>query len=106
MPTDTNVAIAARNIPTALRISIAVSVLHPCRWIAAASIVAGWVVGELWQPPVIATAAVLGIVSGGIIAHTIKEELPQRSEERFSPWLAGAISYTALILLLDYTEFR
>ena len=32
--------------------------------------------------------------------------LPQRSEERFSPWLAGAISYTALILLLDYTEFR
>jgi hypothetical protein len=73
------------------------------RWILAASLLVGWCLGWVWPPPVILTAGVLGLVAGGIITNVIKEELPRRDEEGFSPWLAGALSYSGLLLALEYT---
>jgi hypothetical protein len=73
------------------------------RWVAAAALLVGWALASLWPPPVILTAGVLGIVSGGIITHVIKEELPRKHEEGFSPWLAGALSYAVLLLAIEYS---
>lgn len=73
------------------------------RWVLATSIVVGWGVTALWTFPTIIVAIVVALVAGGIMLDVIKEEIPKR-EGRLSPWIAGAITYTLLILALTYTE--
>lgn len=76
------------------------------RWVLAASLLFGWLLGTLIAPPVVVVASVLGIVAGGIMINVIKDELPERGDGVFSAWVAGAVSYTALLLALMYTEHR
>lgn len=75
------------------------------RWVLAASIVIGWLVAAVWTEPVVVVAAVLGLVSGGIVANVLKEELPETNTGRFSPWVAGALSYAVLLLALKYSQY-
>lgn len=74
------------------------------RWVLAAAIVLGWLVAMVWSPPVVMVAAMLGLVSGGIIVNAIKEELPEDRAGRLSPWVVGALAYTVLLLALAYTQ--
>lgn len=74
------------------------------RWVLAAAIVLGWLVATLWSPPVVMVAAMLGLVSGGIIVNVIKEELPGAHSGRLSPWVAGALGYALLLLTLTYAQ--
>lgn len=74
------------------------------RWVLAAAIVLGWLIALLWSPPVVVVAAVLGLVSGGIIVNAIKEELPEDRAGRLSPWVAGALAYAVLLLAFAYTQ--
>ena len=76
----------------------------PGRWILAGSILFGWLFALVWRPPVVVTAAILGILSGGIVLNIIKEELPERDSNRFSLWVIGALGYAALLLILRYIE--
>lgn len=73
------------------------------RWVLAASVIAGWLLATVWTPPTLATAVVLGLISGGIIMNVIKEELPGHDEGPFAPWVAGALSFMGLLLALEYT---
>jgi hypothetical protein len=74
------------------------------RWVLAAAIVLGWFVARLWSPPFVIVAAILGLVSGGIIVNSIKEELPEERAGRLSPWVAGALAYALLLLAFAYTR--
>jgi hypothetical protein len=74
------------------------------RWVLAAAIVTGWGVAMVWTPPVVLVAVVLGLLSGGIILNAIKEELPEERAGRFSSWVAGALVYALLLLVLTYVQ--
>jgi hypothetical protein len=74
------------------------------RWLFAGSIILGWVVTALWQPPVTFVVALRGFLSGGVILNTIKEELPDTKEGKFRALLIGAVSYAALLLALAYSQ--
>lgn len=73
------------------------------RWLLAGAILLGWALAVLWQPPVVLTAALLGVLSGGIILNVIKEELPREHEGRYRAFVLGVAGYTALLLALGYS---
>ena len=66
------------------------------RWILAAAIVAGWVLGRTTAMSAEATATLLAFLAGGIIMNVMKEEEPGAA--CFLPFLAGAMAYAALLL--------
>ena len=70
------------------------------RWLLAASILAGWVVGALAEIPVEAIALLLSFLAGGVVLNVIKEELPAERQNRFGPFALGATGYAALLQLL------
>jgi hypothetical protein len=74
------------------------------RWVLAAALVVGWIVATLWSPPVAIVAAMLGLLSGGIIVNAIKEELPEQRAGSLAPWVAGALVYALLLLVLAYAR--
>jgi hypothetical protein len=70
------------------------------RFVLAAAALAGWAIGavtELSRPAVITG---LGIVSGGVVMNSMIMELPGEKDGRFWPFLAGAMSYAALLALV------
>ena len=68
------------------------------RYVLAGASLLGWAVGasEAVRPP--AMLLLFGFVAGAVIANTLIEELPDASEARLGPFLAGSLFY-ALILL-------
>lgn len=73
------------------------------RWLLASAIIAGWGIAALTRPPAPLVAALLGLLSGGIILNVIKDEIPGRREGRYGAFVAGAIGYTLLLLAMSYT---
>ncbi len=61
--------------------------------------VAGWATGMAYPLPEPATAVLLGVVAGGVIANTMISELPREKEGRFVPFLVGAAGYSGLLFL-------
>ena len=59
------------------------------RWVLAAAIVVGWVVGLLTEIPEITVAV-----------NMLKEELPEQRQSRFWAFVLGAAAYTVLLLAL------
>ncbi|MBD1864014.1 MULTISPECIES: hypothetical protein [Trichocoleus] len=70
------------------------------RWILAASVMAGWVIGSGTQVPQAAIAVLFAFLAGGIVLNVLKEELPDDRESRFWAFLVGAAGYSALLLAL------
>ena len=69
------------------------------RWILAAAVVAGCLLGAavtLTEPVVAVLVAFLG---GGIVLNVLKEELPDDRKSRFWPFAVGAALYAALLML-------
>lgn len=60
---------------------------------------AGWAIGLAAELPKGASAVLLGLVAGGVIANTLISELPREKEGRFIPFLVGATVYTGLLFL-------
>lgn len=76
------------------------------RWVLAASVLLGWLIAMLWTLPVVFMAALLGIISGGMIASILKDELPEGAPGDFAPWAGGALVYAVLLLALKYTQYE
>ena len=68
------------------------------RWILAAAIITGWVIGT--QQPIheAALAVVFALLAGSIILNVLKEELPEERQSRFWIFALGAIIYAAILL--------
>lgn len=70
------------------------------RYLLAAGLVAGWAAGVLLQPPEIVTVLFEAALAGAILLNVLKEELPEARKSRFTAFLAGAVGYGFLLLLL------
>ncbi|HEY9750640.1 MAG TPA: hypothetical protein V6C63_18305 [Allocoleopsis sp.] len=70
------------------------------RWILAAAVMAGWVIGSSSQISPAAIAVLFAFLAGGVVLNVLKEELPENRESRFWAFAAGAIGYAALLLAL------
>ena len=73
---------------------------HQGRWILAAAVILGWIVGSQTEISEALTGVLFAFLAGGIILNVLKEELPQARESRFWTFSAGALSYSGLLLFL------
>ena len=74
--------------------------LRKDRWVLAAAVVLGWVVGLLTKLPEVAIAVLTAFLAGGVIMNVLKEELPEERESRFWAFALGAAFYTVILLAL------
>ena len=70
------------------------------RWVLAAAVVLGWVVGRLTEIPEVAIAVLTAFLAGGVIMNVLKEELPEERESRFWAFALGGAVYTGILLAL------
>jgi hypothetical protein len=70
------------------------------RWILAAAIIFGWVIGGGTELPKAAIALLFAFLAGGVVLNVLKEELPEERQSRFWAFALGAAIYAALLLTL------
>ena len=68
------------------------------RWILAVAVIAGWLIGVVFDLPSHLVSLLTAFLSGGIILNILKEELPAERQSRFIPFLLGGASYAVLLL--------
>ena len=69
------------------------------RWVLAAGIMVGWVVGLFYEVSEAAIAVLFAFLAGGVIMNVLKEELPEERESRFWAFALGAALYSVVLLL-------
>ncbi len=70
------------------------------RWILAAAIFLGWLVGRTTRIPEAAVGVLFAFLAGGVMLNVLKEELPEERQSRFWAFAVGAGGYAALLLAL------
>jgi hypothetical protein len=70
------------------------------RWILAAAVIVGWVIGSGTELSQAAIAVLFSFLAGGIVLNVLKEELPEERQSRFWAFALGAAIYAALLLAL------
>lgn len=70
------------------------------KWILAAAVICGWVIGTQTEINEAITAVLFAFLAGGIILNILKEELPHERESRFWTFALGAMGYSGLLLVL------
>jgi zinc transporter ZupT len=70
------------------------------RWILAAAIIVGWVIGSATVIDRAAVAVLFAFLAGGVVLNVLKEELPEERESRFWSFALGAGAYAILLLAL------
>ena len=73
---------------------------HIGRWILAAAVIVGWVIGSGTEIGEAAIAVLFAFIAGGIVLNILKEELPEERESRFWAFGLGALIYSVLLLAL------
>lgn len=69
------------------------------RWVLAAAVVAGWLLGFAIDVSDAAVGALFAFLAGGVVLNVLKEELPEERRSRFLPFALGAAGYAGLLLL-------
>ncbi len=69
------------------------------RWVLAAGIFVGWVVGVFSEISEAAIAVLFGFLAGGVIMNVLREELPEEREGRFWAFALGATLYAVVLLV-------
>lgn len=70
------------------------------RWLLAAAIVGGWLLGVLTEVPKVGVSFLVALLAGGVILNVMKEELPEERESSFLSFAVGMLSYSVFWLLL------
>ena len=70
------------------------------RWVLAAAVVGGAVLGLATEVDEAVIAGLVAFLAGGVVLNVLKEELPEDRESRFGPFAAGALAYAALLTAL------
>lgn len=70
------------------------------RWILAAAIIVGWVLGSATEIGKAAIAVLFAFLAGGIVLNVLKEELPEERDSSFWAFALGAGIYTSILLAL------
>ena len=69
------------------------------RWILAAAIIVGSVIGWGGNISAAAISVLFSFLAGGIILNILKEELPEDRQSRFGTFILGAFGYSILLLV-------
>lgn len=69
------------------------------RWLLAASVLVGWIVGLFGNISEAALAVLFAFLAGGVMLNVLKEELPEERQSRFWAFALGAGAYTVVLLL-------
>lgn len=69
------------------------------RWVLAAAVLVGWILGLLWAVNESAINILFAFLAGSIILNVLKEELPETRQSQFIPFTFGVAGYGSLILL-------
>ena len=72
---------------------------HVGRWVLAVSVLVGAGAGAIALAGAPFIGALTGIIAGGVILNTLKEELPDERNARFVPFAVGALAYGGLLLI-------
>lgn len=75
--------------------------VHRGRWVLAASVLAGWALGQFVEVPEPIVSAAVAFIAGAIVLNVLKEELPEERNSRFAYFLLGAAGYSALLLAVQ-----
>ena len=71
------------------------------RFVLAAAVLLGWLVGYLGpSPDPLLVGALFGLLAGGIVLNTLKEELPEERDSSFWAFLLGSLAFGGLLLLI------
>jgi hypothetical protein len=68
------------------------------RWVLAAAVLAGWLLGVAWELPEAAVSLIFAFLAGSVIMNVIKDELPAEHDSRVLPFVLGAGLYAAIVL--------
>lgn len=69
------------------------------RWILAAAILVGWVIGLFSEISEAALAVLFAFLAGGVVLNVLKEEIPEERESSFGAFALGAAFYAAILLI-------
>jgi hypothetical protein len=69
------------------------------RWMLSGAVLVGVLVGFLVGVPEGLLHLLFALLAGAVILNVIKEELPERRESRFWSFAAGAVGYSAVLLV-------
>ncbi|MFC3041577.1 hypothetical protein ACFOGI_15125 [Virgibacillus xinjiangensis] len=84
----------------ALRDSYQDSYDHYGKWLLAAGILLGGLVGEFVEINELATALLFSFLAGSVLLNVMKEELPEERRSSFMAFFLGGGLYTVLLLLI------
>ncbi|OCA84448.1 hypothetical protein A8F94_17265 [Bacillus sp. FJAT-27225] len=70
------------------------------RWLLAAAIMGGWVIGYFSSIDKDTVAVFFALLAGAIVLNVLKDELPEERKSSFWAFLGGMAVYTALLLAL------
>lgn len=73
---------------------------HAGRWVLAAAIVAGWLLGIADAATEIIARLLFAFIAGGVILNVMKEELPKERQSRLGSFIAGALLYAGLLVMM------
>lgn len=73
--------------------------VHVGRWVLAAAVVVGWVVGLLFELPEAALGMSFAFLAGGVVLNVLKEELPEERASHFGAFALGTALYAVLLLV-------
>ncbi|MBP0443823.1 hypothetical protein J8J14_03435 [Roseomonas sp. SSH11] len=71
------------------------------RWVLAAGVMLGWLIGWLVEIPRPMVDALFAFLAGGVVLNVMKEELPEERKSRFGAFVFGATIYGALLVAVQ-----
>lgn len=74
------------------------SYLAKGRWVLAAAVVIGWLVGNAFEVTEAVVSLLYAFVAGGLVLNVLKEELPEDRHSQFWPFAGGAALCAALLV--------
>jgi hypothetical protein len=76
------------------------------RQLLAAAILLGWLLGSTLRVRPTVLVAGFSLVAGGMLLHSLREELDATGERRFVAFICGALGYTGLLIGMFYAIKR
>ena len=69
------------------------------RWLLAASVFAGWLIGVMAPLSEVVVARLFAVLAGGVVITSLRAELPDDRQGRFWPFCLGAVIFAAILMI-------
>ena len=69
------------------------------RWLLAASVLVGWLIGVATPLSEVVVARLFAVLAGGVVITSLRAELPDDREGRFWPFCLGAVIFAAVLIV-------